>query len=262
MREIRIKEKTPEGQTAEAFKSLRTNILFCGADKKVLMLTSCTPGEGKSSTSLQLAMSLAELGKRTLLMDTDLRRSVLLGKLAGSKEKLQGLAHFLSGQTELEKIIYATDVPQLHLICSGPFPPNPAELLGSELFRDTVRKLREEYDYVIIDTPPVGLVTDAAIIAQACDGIIMVIGAGDVNYRFAQEEKKLLADSGVPVLGVILNKVDARGTGYGRYGKYGRYGRHSGYYSGYYGNGEAGGKQKRKKKKETQQKDKISELDS
>lgn len=262
MREIRIKEKTPEGQTAEAFKSLRTNILFCGTDKKVLMLTSCTPGEGKSSTSLQLAMSLAELGKRTLLMDTDLRRSVLLGKLAGSKEKLQGLAHFLSGQTELEKIIYATDVPQLHLICSGPFPPNPAELLGSEMFRDTVRKLREEYDYVIIDTPPVGLVTDAAIIAQACDGIIMVIGAGDVNYRFAQEEKKLLADSGVPVLGVILNKVDARGTGYGRYGKYGRYGRYSGYYSGYYGNGEAGGKQKRKKKKETQQKDKISELDS
>lgn len=262
MREIRIKEKTPEGQTAEAFKSLRTNILFCGADKKVLMLTSCTPGEGKSNTSLQLAMSLAELGKRTLLMDTDLRRSVLLGKLAGSKEKLQGLAHFLSGQTELEKIIYATDVPQLHLICSGPFPPNPAELLGSELFRDTVRKLREEYDYVIIDTAPVGLVTDAAIIAQACDGIIMVIGAGDVNYRFAQEEKKLLADSGVPVLGVILNKVDVRGSGYGRYGKYGRCGRYGGYYSGYYGNGEAGGKQKRKKKKETQQKDKISELDS
>lgn len=235
MKEIRIREKTPEGQMAEEFKSLRTNILFCGADKKVLMLTSCMAGEGKSSTSLHLAMSLADLGKRTLLIDADLRRSVLLGKLTGSKEKLQGLAHYLSGQTDLEKIIYATDVPQLHIICSGPFPPNPAELLGAELFRDAVRKLREEYDYVIIDTPPAGMVTDAAIIAQACDGIIMVIGAGDVNYRFAQEKKELLADSGVPVLGVILNKVDTHGSGYGRYGKYGRYGRYGGYYGGYYG---------------------------
>lgn len=236
MREIKIRDKKLSGQLTEEFKSLRTNILFCGADKKVILVTSCVAGEGKSDTSLHLAMSLAELGKLTLLLDTDLRKSVLIGKLSGGNEKLQGLTHFLSGQALLKNVVYSTDTPNLHLVCAGPFPPNPAELLSGKLFQNAMEAFRKVYDYIIIDTPPLGAVIDAAIIARVCDGAVLVIESGRVNYRFAQETKEQLEKSGCPVLGAILNKVDVKKSKYGRYGKYGKYGKYYGkYYGDYYG---------------------------
>ncbi len=214
-------------RTSEAYKTLRTNIEFCGKDVKVIALTSCTPGEGKSSVSVQLAASLAEAGKKVMFIDADLRKSVLLGRLR-IHQNVKGLVHLLSGQGQLADVICMTDIPNLHMIFAGPVPPNPAELLGSKYFKKLLSSLREVYDYIIIDTPPLGSVIDSAVIAQECDGAALVLSANAISYKFAQDVKEQLEKSNCKILGVILNKVDMSGNSY--YGKY--YGK---YYGQYYG---------------------------
>ncbi|MDR1700427.1 MAG: CpsD/CapB family tyrosine-protein kinase, partial [Lachnoclostridium sp.] len=136
----------------EAYKTLRTNLEFCGDDIKVIMMTSCTPNEGKSTLTVNLAKTLGEAGKKTILIDADLRKSVLVGRHRVGRVK--GLSHYLSGQSTLEDIIYATNFDLFHIIFAGSLAPNPTELLGNKYFSKMVKKLREEYDYVIIDTPP------------------------------------------------------------------------------------------------------------
>lgn len=226
MKQITINIGKQGYQIEEAYKSLRTNLQFCGEEKKVIAVTSCTPNEGKSSVSLQLAVSLAESGKNTLLIDGDLRKSVLLGKIQGNKQTIQGLTHFLSGQSALQEITCATNIKNFYVISSGPFPPNPAELLGSKSFKKLIQSLRNIYDYIIVDTPPLGSVIDCAIVAEACDGVIMVLEAGVIGYRFAQEVKEQLEKGNCPVLGAVLNKVVVQKQGYGKYGKY--YGKYYG----------------------------------
>ena len=177
MNQVVVKQEKSGYQIVEAYKSLRTNLQFCGEDKKVIAITSCTPNEGKSSVSMQLGISLAEIGKRVILIDADLRKSVLLGRTKTEKS-VRGLAHFLSGQASLEDVICATNIKNFYMIYSGPFPPNPAELLGGKNFRSLLNALRKVYDYVIVDTPPLGSVIDSAIVAEICDGSIMVIESG------------------------------------------------------------------------------------
>lgn len=215
----------------EAYKSLRTNLQFCGTDKKVIALTSCTPNEGKSNVSFYLSISLAESGKNVLLIDCDLRKSVMLGRVAMEQE-IKGVTHYLSRQAKLSEVICTTDVPKFHMIFSGPVPPNPAELLGGKQFRELIRITRDVYDYIIIDTPPLGSVIDSAVIAENCDGMLMVIESEAISYRFAQEVKQQLEKTSAPLLGVVLNKVDYHKQGYygkkygkyyGKYGKYGEY---------------------------------------
>ncbi|HIV16365.1 MAG TPA: polysaccharide biosynthesis tyrosine autokinase [Candidatus Alectryocaccobium stercorigallinarum] len=232
MNKISLKLKPREYQITEAYKTLRTNLQFCGEEKKVIALTSCTPNEGKSTVSFNLALSLAEAGKKTLLIDADMRKSVLVGETKPSQQNLQGLAHYLSGQSVLQDVIYMTDVPNLCIVYSGPFPPNPAELLNGNKFNSMLQALRKVYDYVIVDTPPIGSVIDGAIIAEKCDGSILVIESGVISYRFAQEVKDQLDRSGCPLLGAVLNKVDMSNSGYGKY--YGKY-------YGDYGNRNKGG---------------------
>lgn len=210
-------------RTSEAYKTLRTNIEFCGKDVKVIALTSCTPGEGKSSVSVQLAASLAEAGKKVMFIDADLRKSVLLGKLR-IHQNVKGLVHLLSGQAQLADVICMTDIPSLHMIFAGPVPPNPAELLGGKYFKKLLSSLREVYDYIIIDTPPLGNVIDSAVIAQECDGAALVLSSNTISYKFAQDVKDQLEKSNCKILGVILNKVDMSGNSY--YGKY--YGKYYG----------------------------------
>lgn len=222
MNQVVVKQEKSGYQIVEAYKSLRTNLQFCGEDKKVIAITSCTPNEGKSSVSMQLGISLAEIGKRVILIDADLRKSVLLGRTKTEKS-VRGLAHFLSGQASLEDVICATNIKNFYMIYSGPFPPNPAELLGGKNFRSLLNALRKVYDYVIVDTPPLGSVIDSAIVAEICDGSIMVIESGVISYRFAQEVKSQLEKSNCPLLGVVLNKVDMQKQAYGKYGKYGQY---------------------------------------
>lgn len=228
MNQVTVKKEKSNYQIEEAYKSLRANLQFCGDDKKVIAITSCTLNEGKSSVSLQLAISLAESGKNVLFIDADLRKSVLLGRTKAGQQTVRGLTHYLTGQSELKDVVYSTNVPKLYLIYSGPFPPNPAELLGGKNFRSFLEAVRKVYDYVIIDTPPLGGVIDSAVIAEECDGAIMVIESGVISYRFAQEVKAQLEKSNCPILGVVLNKVDMQKQAYGKYGKY--YGKYYGEY--------------------------------
>ena len=209
----------------EELKTLRTNLIFCGADKKVIMITSTAPNEGKSDTSMNLAISLAKLNKRVLLMDLDLRKSVMISKCDAEQVKY-GMSHFLSGQCQLTDAIYTTNVPKMHIAMAGPAGPNPTELLSGEIFQKMLKSLREVYDYIIIDTAPLGLVIDAAVVARECDGALIVVEAGKIKYRQVQKVKAQIEDSGCPVLGAVLNKVDMKKNGYTKYGKYRKYGRY------------------------------------
>lgn len=212
-------------RTNEAYKSLRTNIQFCGNDMKVICLTSCTPNEGKSSVSFNLAVSLAQNGKKVILIDADLRKSILVGRYKVG-EIDGGLTHYLSGQKELDEVLLESDIENMDIIFSGPYAPNPAELLGHARFIELISKLREEYDYVIVDTPPLGSVIDAAIVAKLTDGAVLVIESGSISHKFALSVKKQLEKSNCKILGAILNKCEMEKKSY--YGKY--YGKYYGTY--------------------------------
>lgn len=214
----------------EEMKALRTNLQFCGDDKQVILMTSSFSGEGKSTVALDLCRSLTELGKRTLLIDADMRKSVLRKKVIGPVPK-KGLSHYLSGQCELKDLIYKTGTPNFSVVFSGAIPPNPTELLSSGRFDELIYLAREYFDYVIVDCPPVGMVVDAAVVAPHCDGSVILIEAGEVKYRMAQDIVARMKATGCPILGVILNKVDRakHGKYYKYYGKY--YGKK---YYGYY----------------------------
>lgn len=225
MADINIMDQQLTYAVEESYKSLRTNLFFCGREKRAIAITSCRPREGKSLVSLNLAKSLAEAQKQVIYIDADLRNSALLGKIKLTRKKA-GLAYFLSGQASYEKIICSSNYENLDVILTGSFPPNPAELLGRKEFKQLLDTLRERYDYVIVDTPPICSVIDSAIIAESCDGIILVVEANTTSYRLAQRAKEQLEKTSCPILGVILNKVDITGQRYGRYGQYGQYGQY------------------------------------
>ncbi|MDY4923616.1 CpsD/CapB family tyrosine-protein kinase [Frisingicoccus sp.] len=226
MESIEVKIPPLDRRTEEAFKTLRTNLQFCGKDVKSIALTSCTPNEGKSSVSLQLARSLSENGKRVLFIDADLRKSVILSRCQVG-QTVKGFSHYLSGQCAFTEAVYMTNVRNLHMIFAGPVPPNPAELLGSNAFKIVIEKMKTVYDYIIIDTPPLGSVIDAAVIANECDGSILVVKSGEISRRFARKIVDQLRMADCPVLGAILNSVDMKKNSYGNY--YGKY------YGKYYG---------------------------
>ncbi|MBQ9774102.1 MAG: polysaccharide biosynthesis tyrosine autokinase [Clostridia bacterium] len=195
----------------EAFNTLRANILFSGKNVKVIVVTSCYAHEGKSSVSFDLCRNLAESGKKVLLVDADLRRSAMLSRY--TKERgVYGLSQVLSGQVDAENATYHTNVDSFDIVFAGPYPPNPTELVGSAAFKEFVDGVRAQYDYVIIDAPPLGLVIDAAVMSSVCDGAVMVINIGHVKYRVAQGVKAQLEKSGCKVLGVVLNQVDRKRT--------------------------------------------------
>ena len=203
--------------TNESYKTLRTNILFCGTGIKTIILTSSRENEGKSTISTELAKSLADADKKTLLIDADMRKSVLLSKNMKARTFF-GLSEFLSGQAELNKILYNTQNPNFDVIFSGHFPPNPTELLGNSKFKLFLDSAKKMYDYIIIDSPPLGTVIDAAVIAAFCDGAIMVITPGKIGYNEALEVKNQLEKSGCKILGAILNDIYGKRTKY--YKKY------------------------------------------
>ena len=190
------------------------------------MFTSSIPNEGKSETSFQLASSLAQLGKHVLLIDADIRKSVTVSRYQLDHE-VNGLSQYLSSQVTKEEAIYQTNVNGLEVMFAGPYSPNPAELLEEEMFTKLVLWARETYDYVIIDTPPMGNLIDGAIVARHCDGAVLVIESGAISFRLLQKVKAQLEKSGCRILGTVLNKVTVDHSGYYRYyGKYGRYGKY------------------------------------
>lgn len=219
----------------EQFKYLRTNLQFCGAENKVIMFTSSIPSEGKSSTVLELAKSMAEFGKRVLLVDADLRRSMLRHKTTAPKEIEHGLTHYLSGLAPLKDVIYETDDPMLNIIFAGPVPPNPSELLSANRLTPLLDWARSKYDYIFVDTAPLTAVIDAGIVAGACDGAVIIIEAEKIPYRMVQSVVMQLRNSACPILGVVLNKVNAaaRHKRYGSMYHYYRYYNRYGYYKKY-----------------------------
>ena len=214
----------------EAYKSLRTNIQFCGAKIKTISFTSCTANEGKSTVCFNLCVSFADSGKKVLMIDADMRKSVIAGRYKVG-EVTGGLAHLLAGQKTREEVLFETDVEGMDIIFSGPFVPNPAELLESDAFHQLMEWAREHYDYVLVDTPPLGQVIDSAIVAKEMDGAVLVIEADAISYHFVQDVKNQLEKSNVKILGTVLNKVPVGGGKYGGYGKY--YGGYRGYGYGY-----------------------------
>ncbi|ELY5748734.1 tyrosine protein kinase [Streptococcus iniae] len=220
-----VRSKREHYQHAEEYyNSIRTNIQFSGRDYKAIVLTSVQPGEGKSTTSINLAISFAKAGFKTLLIDADVRNSVMSGAFK-SDDRYEGLSSYLSGNAELSSVISRTDVPNLMLIPSGQVPPNPTTLLQNSNFNFMIDTVKELFDYIIIDTPPIGLVIDSAIIAQKADATILVTEAGSIKRRFVQKAKEQMEQSGAQFLGVILNKVDQQLGSYGAYGSYGDYGK-------------------------------------
>ena len=214
MQEIKLKLPGADNFfVQEAYKVLRTNLQFCGPDIKVIAITSCNENEGKTMISLHLARSLAELGKKVIVIDGDMRKSVIVGRNTFSS-KVFGLSETLSGMKNVRECIYATQYPNLDIIFAGKCPPNPVELLSSNYFSGLIELLREDFDYIIIDTPPLGQVIDAAVIAQNCDGIIFVLGSRRVHRRQAQEVIEQINKSGIKILGVVRNNTKRRERGY------------------------------------------------
>lgn len=235
MKRVTLSEIFPENYTmSEAYKTLRTNIQFCGSDMKTIVMTSCEPQEGKSTTVIELSKSLAEVGKKVLIIDADMRKSVMAKKYT-KQTGIVGLSQFLSGQANLPDVLMMTQYPNLSIIFAGQFPPNPAELLGRGKFESFLKDAKQIYDYIIVDTPPLGMVIDAAVAASYCDGAVMVIDTDRISYHLAQSVKEQLEKSGCRILGVVVNQVEKKRNRYykryyGRYYSYGyRYGSKSEY---------------------------------
>lgn len=200
----------------EGLNQLKTNLAFCGKDIKVITITSSVQNEGKSSVAFDLSKTMAEGGKKILMVDADLRKSVLAAKyhIQGIDK---GLSHYLTGQAEIEDIIYETETEGFYLSVAGTLSPDPTSLLDSDQFQKFIDKVREDYDYVIIDAPPLGVVIDAAIIGKYCDGAVLVIEQGVIKRKVVQDVIKQLKRGKVRILGAVLNKVDERIGAYGAY---------------------------------------------
>jgi capsular exopolysaccharide synthesis family protein len=211
----------PQTPVAEAYKSLRTNLLFASIDReaRVIVITSPSVGEGKSRTSANLAMVLAQAGHRTLLVDADFRRPSL-HKTFGRVRNVGLSNFFLRDEPENELVQQFEEVPNLWVITSGLTPPNPSELLGSGVMRDLLARFRGMFSYVLIDTPPLNVVTDPLVLAGYADGTVLVVEQGRTTYPAVAHAKRSLQQVGAHLLGVVMNKMRSAGGSYYYYYSY------------------------------------------
>ena len=212
--------KTEDYFYEEAIKTLRTNIQFAGMDIKTITVTSCYPNEWKSDIAFQLAKEIGNMNKKVLFVDADIRKSCYVSRFQ-VKQKTEGLSQYLSGQSKAQDIVYSTNFHNVDIIFAGPAAPNPSELLAQESFGALLHAMRGKYDYVLVDTPPIGNLIDAAVAARQCDGAIMVIESDLVSRKVAVKAKQQLEMSGCHILGAVLNKVDMKNNKY--YSKYSYY---------------------------------------
>ena len=231
--ELRL-EKYDNYFVNESFKILRTNLQFCGSQYKVINITSCDANEGKTTIALMLAKSLSDINKRVVYVDCDLRKSVVSVRYTDAKSA-KGLSEYLTGLANKDEIIRNTQFDDFDIVVSGPHCPNPVDLMMGEKFVKLMEELKEEYDYVIVDTPPLGLVIDSAVIATTCDAAVMVISAGRIRYRQAKKTKAQLEKSGCKILGAVLNFADKKSENY--YKKYYKRTYGERYYTHYYEDG-------------------------
>jgi succinoglycan biosynthesis transport protein ExoP len=220
----------PMSAAAECCRTIRTNLMFMSADAPIrtLVVTSAGPREGKTTVTMNIAISLAQSGKRVLMVDTDLRRPRIHRALGVSGAR--GVTSVIVGDEKLEDVATATDVPNLFALPCGPIPPNPSELLHSQRFSDLIAKALEQYDRVVFDSPPLVAVTDAAVLAPQVDAVMIVVKAHHTTRDALSSALRQLRDVSANVVGGVLNDLDPRRQGYGN-GHYYHYYRREGYYN-------------------------------
>lgn len=231
----------PKSPISEAYRSLRTNIMYSKTDNpiKTVVVTSSGPGEGKSTSTANLAITFAQMGAKTLLIDTDLRRPVQHGIFG--VERNNGLTNVLVGKSTFEEAVISTKIEGLDLLTSGTLPPNPSELLGSKKMESFIEEVSEIYDIVLFDTPPVIAVTDSAVLGSKVDGMVLVVKSNETNRDAMLRAKTLLENVHANIIGIMLNGVNVENM----YGSYYYY-----YYYHYYADSKDGknGKHKRPKR--------------
>ncbi len=221
MRDLYVHDK-PASSVAECCRSLRTNILFSSADRalKTIVVSSANPREGKTTSVIYLGTTMAQSGQRVLLVDTDMRRPRLHVPMGISRQT--GLSNLIVGDKEYDEVIKETKIPNLWLLPCGPLPPNPAELMMSHRFELVLTELAKRFDRVILDSPPVQLVTDAVVLSKQADGIILVVHADKTLREDIKSVARQIRHVGGPIFGVVVNAIDdSKSTYY--YGKYGAY---------------------------------------
>jgi protein-tyrosine kinase len=204
----------PRAPISEQYRTIRTNIQFSSVDESIksLLITSSGPGEGKSTTVANLAIVFAQQGKRVLLIDADLRKPTV--HYTFQLNNHFGLTNVLTKQSTIDASVNKTDIDNLFVMSSGPIPPNPAELLGSKAMDEFLEISLQQFDMVIFDTPPVLAVTDAQILANKCNGTILVVNSGKTEIEPAVKAKELLLSSNGKLLGVVLNNKKVKDSQY------------------------------------------------
>lgn len=201
---VKYESKSP---ISETYRTLRTNIQFTAldSDEKTLLVTSAGKGEGKSTTIANLAVAIAETDKKILLIDCDMRRPTMHKVFKISN--LKGVSNYLIGQVPLEEVVHST-MPFLDIIPSGTIPPNPSELLGSKKMKRFLDQMKKQYEYILIDAPPVMAVTDAQVLSTLSNGVILVVASGKAERELAKRSKELLESVGATIVGAVLTCVD------------------------------------------------------
>jgi capsular exopolysaccharide synthesis family protein len=221
-----VTQARPQSQMAESYRALRTSLLLTslGGPPKVILVTSALPQEGKTTTSINTAIVLAQKGTRVLLIDADLRRPSI-HKALGMGPKT-GLSNVLTGNATLQQAVSrSTILPTLFVLTAGTPPPNPAELLASSNMKDILAELREQYDHIIVDTPPTLSVTDAVVMSTRADAVVLVIRSGQTTKQALRRSREILMQVNARVAGVLLNAVDLTSPDYYYYYEYqGKYG--------------------------------------
>jgi len=223
----------PRSSVAECCRAIRTNLMFMATERPArrILVTSSGPREGKSTTAINLALTSAESGARVVIVDTDLRKPRVHKSFGLSNDV--GVSSLVLGEATVDQIIQRTNVGRLDVIACGPIPPNPAEILHTEVFKGLVEELNRRYDRVVFDSPPVAAVADALILSSMVDGVVLVIQGGQTSWQSALQATRRLMDVGGRIFGVVLNNVDLDDKRAGDYYQYYYY-----YRSGYGDRGE------------------------
>jgi len=232
-----IAHTNPKSPISEAYRTLRTNIQFSSLDKplKTIVVTSSGPGEGKTTTTINLAITMAQSGSRVLLIDGDLRKPKL-HKIFRVNNVI-GLTNVLVNELDYTQGVSKTDIDGLEVLPAGVIPPNPSELLSSNRMKQFLAKVKQDYDFVLVDTPPAAVVTDASILSAIVDGTLLVCASGQVPIEAATRAKGLLENVNANIIGVVLNKIPINERNYSQY-----------YYYTYYEEDNDDNKKKSKKK--------------
>jgi capsular exopolysaccharide synthesis family protein len=207
----------PKSMLSEAYRNIRTSLLLSFSEKppKKIVITSPNPSEGKTTTAINTAIALSQTGAQVLVIDSDMRKPRIHKIFA--VENGAGLSSFLSGQGELDSIVKKTNVPNLYYIPAGPIPPNPSELLGSNLFKNMMESLEERFDHIVLDSPPVLGFADSIILSTLVDGVILVVLGGKTPRETLQRAKEVLHQVNAKILGVVINRIDIHRSDYGYY---------------------------------------------